>query len=47
MEQQLGRCIFYGPDYFDNIFCFIKAEGVQSNHQLLDPKITFSNNGKI
>ena len=24
-------------DYFD-IFCFIKAERVQSNHMLLDPK---------
>jgi len=25
-------------DYFDNIFYFIKAERVQSNHLLLDPK---------
>jgi len=31
-------------DYSDNIFCFIKAETVQSNHLLLDAK---SNNCKI
>jgi len=25
-------------DYFDNIFCIIKADRVQSNHLLLDPQ---------